>query len=275
MLQNENISTHEKVAQVLTMVQAAASTGDLASVRPKLSEFAEGVRAGIQPFYSAYQHPGLDPGLAMVGYQIMEPLMQLLQVVDDLLGEKITAGAALPQLHELAQQLVEADVALREAELATDLLPCYNCGHDNERETTNCVECGEELQDLPRDADYIVLPDDYWILYEACEQVAQEHEHLGEWRKQVNAMAAEFTNTRQRIESADRDLGSEVDAEALLKALDEALSALQEMRAFEGDRDPEHLNQGWMRLLDAAKKVQDTGGQLFQTLEAKPPSNPD
>lgn len=263
---NENISTHQKVAEVLSLVQEAASSQDLTSVQAKLSQFAQGVRDGLQSFYSTYQDPALDPALAMIGYQVMEPLTRLLQIVEDLLAGTIAPSAALEPLQGLAQELTAADVALREAELQTDLLPCYSCGHDNERTATNCTACGGELQHLPREADYVVLPDDYWILYNHCEQVAQGSTTLTEWRNQINAMAAEFTQGRQKVESANQALGADIDAAGLLKALDAALDALQEMREFERDRDPNHLNQGWMRLLDAAKDVQDKGGAFYQSL---------
>ncbi|MEW6279266.1 MAG: hypothetical protein AB1758_11620 [Candidatus Eremiobacterota bacterium] len=162
---------------------------------------------------------------------------------------------------------------------------CLMCGQLNQPHLRSCAKCGAVLPDeMERTAatrqetssDLVMVPPEYMQLYQACDLVASGNLPVEHWNAVVMSFVNSFSQSRAFVEDqltqqADA-LGEVAELEKisnlLLMGLADAERALDEMLMFEQDGQVEHLNQGWMDLLKATRKVQEAGVGFYQTLEA-------
>ncbi|MBI3929566.1 MAG: hypothetical protein HY319_28755 [Armatimonadetes bacterium] len=184
-----------------------------------------------------------------------------------------------------ASGLEAANDRFVEIQKRSELIECLMCGHANASNSRECVKCGAVLPKAMQRAaadveetssDMVMVPEEYMHLYEACDRVAANEIPIEQWQVHIDRFYQGFSQTgtfvrdQMTIHNAyvSKIPGLLDEAGALIDALGEAESALNEMQLFSADRDAEHLNQGWMDLLKATQKIQHTGMQFYQSLEA-------
>ncbi|GMU50899.1 MAG: hypothetical protein AMXMBFR33_00450 [Candidatus Xenobia bacterium] len=162
---------------------------------------------------------------------------------------------------------------------------CLMCGHLNQSNVRNCLKCGAVLPDeMERTAasktetssDLVMVPPEYMQLYQACDLVAGQKIPTEQWRAVVDTFLVSFTQSRAFVEeqlAAQAEALGEISelegiASLLVRGLTEAEKSLDLMLQYEEDGEVDHLNQGWMDLLKATRKVQEAGVGFYQTLEA-------
>ncbi len=184
-----------------------------------------------------------------------------------------------------SKKLREAYQKFEEIQKRDQMARCLMCGHLNQSNVRQCLKCGAVLPDeMERTAasraetssDLVMVPPEYMQLYQACDLVAGQKIPLEQWHAVIDSFVVSFSQSRAFVEeqlaSQAEALGeiSELEgiASLLVRGLAEAEAALDEMLAFADDGVVDHLNQGWMDLLKATRKVQEAGVGFYQTLEA-------
>lgn len=184
-----------------------------------------------------------------------------------------------------SKKLREAYSKFEEIQKRDQMARCLMCGHLNQSNVRNCLKCGVVLPDeMERSAaskgetssDLVMVPPEYMQLYQACDLVAGQKIPLEQWHAIIESFVVSFSQSRAFVEeqlAAQADALGEISelegiASLLVRGLTEAEAALDQMLQFADDGVVEHLNQGWMDLLKATRKVQEAGVGFYQTLEA-------
>ena len=197
-------------------------------------------------------------------------------------AEDVSSGIEI--IKSAAFRLEEANNAFIEIQQRSMLVECVMCSHPNQPTSEHCEKCNAALPKTMEKAaattseaasNMVMVPPEYLELYEACDKVASDEIDLEVWQDKLDEFVERFNQASQQIHDNTRRFKQVLDevpglmeeSENLVDALDEALESLNEMQLFATDRDPEHLNQGWMALLVATQKIQQRGMDFYKTLE--------
>ena len=198
-------------------------------------------------------------------------------------AHRITVG--IEMCIQAASKLENLDREYLELEQQSQLVECLRCSHTNTPERDTCESCSSALPKAMREAsaentnspnDFVMLPQEYIDLYEACDKVASGDIQLETWQELVYSFNDYFNSSSQQIHdisSTHREIFSShqellAAANAVVSALDQSIEALHHMNQFSDDGDVEHLNQGWMSLMAATPNLQQRALDFYQMLES-------
>lgn len=199
-------------------------------------------------------------------------------------GDRGAVEQGIETCKKAAQALEDTNDRFVDIQQREQMIECLMCGYQNEPNFEECIKCGAVLpRTMQRAAadyedtssDMVMVPEEYIHLYEACDRVAADEIPLADWQVHVDAFCERFKQAARQIKDHTRFNQQQLkqvpglldDADRVVESLEEALEALDRMQRFADDRDPEHLNQGWMDLLAATQRVQHHGSAFYRTLE--------
>lgn len=237
-----------------------------------------------------YQIPGITDEVRGVADQAEAAFDEFRSGLSDFLNyfdqqDPVVLENGINVCKSASKKLREAYQRFEEIQKRDQMARCLMCGHLNQSNVRNCLKCGAVLPDeMERTAasraetssDLVMVPPEYMQLYQACDLVAGQKIALEQWHQVVESFVVSFSQSRAFVEeqlAAQADALGEISelegiASLLVRGLSEAEEALDEMLRFADDGVVDHLNQGWMDLLKATRKVQEAGVGFYQTLEA-------
>jgi ribosomal protein L40E len=255
-IQAQSARLEQALREHHVLMQTPGLSEELAGLAAQAAEAYEGFRVGLRLLLTYFdQH---DPEVLEQGIEACK-----------------TSTARLVRLNKEFAAVQEREAAQR----------CMMCGHLNPPRARTCARCQAPLpEEMARSAataeqaasDLVMVPPEYMQLYQACDQVARGDLEVAAWRGVVEAFHTSFSQSRALVEQQVAQYRQQLAeagelapvAEALIEGLKGAEKALEDMLVYADDGVVDHLNYGWMDLLAATRKVQESSLIFQQTLQA-------
>ncbi|MBI3928877.1 MAG: hypothetical protein HY319_25270 [Armatimonadetes bacterium] len=195
----------------------------------------------------------LDPRLRSAAEDTIEAYSALLEVLEWAASpEGGQPAEAAEELTTIADALTERLEIVRSWERRGELV-CPRCGWRAEQGTElDCAHCGSHTvipDPNPPDFPRVRLGGRYLAIYRACEAAATGRGPLSLLDQALESLEGELRRAKALIARAGEGL------EPTEAALQDSLDAMERMRSFLDTRALSELNQGWLRLSEAALEL--------------------